>query len=455
MLSYFNRFRWAACQLDSLGNCLNLPHLRKALASLPKTLDETYARILCNIDEEYHQYTIKILQWLTYSARPLYLEELAETITIDITGSPRFDPENRLADPLDILTICGSLISLDRRSFDYEGRDSMTVRLAHFSVKEYLISRRILEGAAKKYSVREFGAHTSIRNDCLAYLMDADIKENFRDFPLITYAEKHWDYHARMAEQDASFEPNLIMELFLAKRDVFAKWLRMKNQESRYLNTRRAPGEICSPLYHACEYGLYRLVAKLLDEGADVNATGGRHGYPLHAAIGMWRDKTDRQLSEIVHSFLDRGFHVNAYAQNALKWTALDVAISQGRDAIVEILLERGADPNIRHGVSDTPLQRSIGHCSERIVKLLVEKGADVNAPGGRAPEGRLGTALHVTAYQGSVGIAQCLLDKSADINAQDDRFGTPLQMAFENGHPATGRYYRGFSSPLRFWAFR
>ena len=43
-LMYAIRFRWAACQLDSLGSCLNVYGLRKRLASLPKDLDEIHAR---------------------------------------------------------------------------------------------------------------------------------------------------------------------------------------------------------------------------------------------------------------------------------------------------------------------------------------------------------------------------------------------------------------------------
>ncbi|KAL8780876.1 MAG: hypothetical protein Q9213_006266 [Squamulea squamosa] len=45
-------FRWTVCQLDALQNCSRLPSLRKALKNLPKSLDETYCRILCNIPEE-------------------------------------------------------------------------------------------------------------------------------------------------------------------------------------------------------------------------------------------------------------------------------------------------------------------------------------------------------------------------------------------------------------------
>lgn len=128
---------------------MNVSGLRKALASLPKTLDDTYARILCYIDDDHHSYACKILNWLTFSLRPLSLDEVAETIAIDVQGDPRFDVNSRLAEPLDILSICAGLISLE--SLVLERKDQLIVQLAHFSVKEYLISSRIMEGQAKRY----------------------------------------------------------------------------------------------------------------------------------------------------------------------------------------------------------------------------------------------------------------------------------------------------------------
>lgn len=124
---YQARFRWAVCQLDALGKCLDLRRLRKALECLPDTLDGTYDRILCAIHKEYSQDALKILQWLVYSARPLQVDEIVDAIAVYGDGDPRFDPENRLPDPQDILAICSSLVTIA----------GVEIKLAHFSVKEY------------------------------------------------------------------------------------------------------------------------------------------------------------------------------------------------------------------------------------------------------------------------------------------------------------------------------
>jgi hypothetical protein len=80
-----------------LRNCVTLSALRKALESLPKTLDETYERILTNIDESYASALRKLLQFLTFSPRTMSLTELVDVPAIDMEGEePQFNPENRI-----------------------------------------------------------------------------------------------------------------------------------------------------------------------------------------------------------------------------------------------------------------------------------------------------------------------------------------------------------------------
>jgi hypothetical protein len=99
------------CQLETLRKCLSALAIRKTLSTLPKTLDETYDRILCNIPEEYHKEAGSVLQLLAVSFRPLTLEEVAEAIAID-SETEVFRVENRLQDPEDVLGICSSLVTL-------------------------------------------------------------------------------------------------------------------------------------------------------------------------------------------------------------------------------------------------------------------------------------------------------------------------------------------------------
>src|SRR5271167_983338 len=93
----FYRFRWVVCQLDTLRTCLKRSALLKALNQLPKTLDETYDRILLRIPEDYHHDAQVIFTLLAFSPRPISLEEASEAVAIDLEEKS-FDPRNRLPD---------------------------------------------------------------------------------------------------------------------------------------------------------------------------------------------------------------------------------------------------------------------------------------------------------------------------------------------------------------------
>ncbi|KAK7217682.1 hypothetical protein V2G26_005685 [Clonostachys chloroleuca] len=130
-------FRWLACQFDTLEQCLDPPSVRRELQNLPKTLDATYAQILQRIHPNHLSTAKRLLQFLTYSERPLKLEEAVDLITVDPSSQPAFSPENRMPIPEEIIQYCSSLVVPV-----HEGKRA-EIQLAHFSVKEYLLSDRL------------------------------------------------------------------------------------------------------------------------------------------------------------------------------------------------------------------------------------------------------------------------------------------------------------------------
>ena len=88
--------------------------MRKALQPLPRTLDETYERILVGIRPESQQEAITALAWLVYSKRPMTVAELAEGCVIDIksTTPKPFETDERLFNSSSIVDILSGLISV-------------------------------------------------------------------------------------------------------------------------------------------------------------------------------------------------------------------------------------------------------------------------------------------------------------------------------------------------------
>ena len=73
-----------SCQLEVLRHCFP-PSLRQTLQALPESLDETYERVLTNINKAQWAYAHRLLQCLTVASRPLHLEELAEVLALILT----------------------------------------------------------------------------------------------------------------------------------------------------------------------------------------------------------------------------------------------------------------------------------------------------------------------------------------------------------------------------------
>jgi hypothetical protein len=111
------RFRWVVCQLAELRKCLKLANLRLELGGLPKILDATYTRILKNVPSIHQREMRMIPEFLTFSTRPMTLQEVAEATTVNLEKQV-FDIDDRFPDPYDLLAVCSSLVSVSPISQD-------------------------------------------------------------------------------------------------------------------------------------------------------------------------------------------------------------------------------------------------------------------------------------------------------------------------------------------------
>ncbi|KAN0141750.1 hypothetical protein V8E53_000212 [Lactarius tabidus] len=107
-------FRWVYCQLEALQPCFP-NNLRRMLEELPKSLDETYQRILKEINNANQKQAHQLLQCLAVARRPLEVEELAEVLALDVDagGIPTFNVNWRWEDhEAAVLSACSSLVSV-------------------------------------------------------------------------------------------------------------------------------------------------------------------------------------------------------------------------------------------------------------------------------------------------------------------------------------------------------
>ena len=403
--------------------------LRKALDTLPSTLDQTYDRILCAISDEDSEYALRILQWLTFSARPLSLEEVAEAVAVDVTRDPAFDRDDVLEDSFEVLNICSSLVTLTTDSErGIAGPPRQIIVLAHYSVQEYLISDRIRNGQAKAYSMHDTKCHNVITQGCLQYLLQfqqPNILSSYysNTFALARYSAEFWTSHIRKTGDRVDAMSRLAMGLFSKDNYAYTNWIRLYDPDRpwRGPDLTIAREQIPSPLYYSAKLNLTTIVQLLLEAGVEVDAQGGEYGNALQVASAEGNE-------HIVETLLDNNAEVNA--QGGEYGSALQGASFGGHEQVVKMLLNKGAEVNVQGGEYGNALQAASFGGHEQVVKTLLDNNADVNAQGGE-----YSNALQAASLRGNEQIVKMLLDKGAEVNAQGGEYGNALQVASAEGH--------------------
>jgi ankyrin repeat protein len=394
---------------------------------LPKTLDQTYDRILTAISEEDCEYAMRILQWLTFSARPLSVDEVAEVVAINVARDPAFDCDEVLEDPLEALNICSSLVTIS--TIQAKGRSGPAQRiiaLAHYSVQEYLVSDRIKQGPAKQYNMHETECHGVITDGCLKYLLQLQrlsSAEAIHTSALARYAAEFWSSHLGQIGEDTERLSWSAMGLMSTENPAYLTWIQLYDPDSPWMQPALSKDleDVAAPLYYAALLGLNTITKLLLDQGAEVNTRGGGYGNALHAASRKGHE-------QVVRTLLEAGADIDAQSQD--HGNPLQAASYEGHELIVKMLLENKVDVNAQGGRYGNALQSASAAGHQAIVELLIDNGAVVNKQGGL-----YSNALNAAAAASHETIVELLLKNSADASRHDSQWKSVLHHATNSAY--------------------
>jgi len=214
------------------------------------------------------------------------------------------------------------------------------------------------------------------------------------------------------------------------------------------INVRDQKGS--TALAEAAERGYIKIVKLLLEKGADPHSKG--------TALLASTKRGDR---EIMNLLVDKGANFNTTGVDVGR--ALTDAVLHHESPIIKLLLDHGADINAKGQWGLTPLMWAVWGDDLEMVKLLLDRGADAN---GKTFNGR--TALmeaaardyqikkawnqelwdtlkswyrwnrwgpHYPSGANDPQTVKLLLQKGADVNAQDKYGETALKRAQRRGH--------------------
>ena len=213
---------------------------------------------------------------------------------------------------------------------------------------------------------------------------DEKVEERLKLNPLYSYAAQNWGYHAREALKEVI---QLILDLLKSETKVSGCSQAMMAYEgcSSYSEVPKRMTQVHLVAY----FGLNEAMAALLS-GHDLNSK-------------------------------------NNYGR-----TPLSYAVENGHEAVVKLLLEKGADLESQDQYDGRTLllwAAKNGH--EAVVKLLLEKGAELES---MDMDGW--TLLLWAAKRGNKAAVKLLLEKGASLESKDMKYG-PLWWAVMNVHVA------------------
>ncbi|KAG9499469.1 hypothetical protein J7337_007925 [Fusarium musae] len=488
-------FQYLVCQFEVLQHLDSEADVLSALNDLPSGLYETYNRLLLGLNSKFKCQILGSLKWLALSRRHLRLEELAEIFIFRPESVTKIHKIERLFDPRAVLKHFPSLVTIEgEEEWNYRKHCyeiNIYVRLAHFTVKEYLISELAYAvdywGIHLELVPRELWTHEIIRMAKLALYMHT---ESLRKIMLRgRFGALHHDRFINFMQRPYCYTAAIgsleLTKLLLQKGSRTSRFLIQDDLDLALreaaegghieivrflLNERPNPNKITAGALQAAAHGDHLAVIRLLlDDGADIDAHDDRFGSPLEAAaegislaalrmlldrganvqeagcpvsclIGYYRLHDQHDVTECTKALqllLDKGIDINGKCTR--HGSALNEAIKtwlhKGTRTFFDFVVRHNADIELDDGHDGTPLQAACGNIpnnvdnsrSKEVVLALLRLGANPNAQGGE-----YGNALQKACFETDYesGVVDLLLEKGAEINQKGGYFGTALHAA-------------------------
>ena len=434
-----------------LKDCFTSEAVREVLRTLPKTLKETYDKILDSVHERNRPHVRAALQWIACSARPLSLDELAVAAVIDPSvAKPNCSKSQLFGGGETIHNMLSKLIdvheeervSLDPRSksifevakylerlgeqSQYPGPD--IVKFSHSSVRDYLLQQHDYVDVSRSFSFSEDMAHRFIAKSCLAFIQDMSGTASVGSTWLGLYVARHWHTHAaRLPDK----EPGSLVHIF-NEVPAAVPLLMMANDEytremfKDLVDFDSSQGKTPSPeqkLQYAACGGFSGVVDFLLAKNPDLDVNACNEFGATAPGFSC-----QRRHWQIANTLLKRGADPNKHDGEGVP---LVDASMHGADDMVQELINHGADVNI---VCDcdgesTPLSSAIEACRPSTVELLLINGANPD----------LDFSTSTAAKKGRHECMDILLRRGASLEPIHD-FPSPLEYASASGSVETVR---------------
>ncbi|KAF5720221.1 ankyrin protein [Fusarium globosum] len=369
-----------------------------------KALSDAYEQTMARIKSQEADHAMlakRVLLWLTYARSELTVEDLQYALA---TRSKY--PMVRSQDlPFEstMISVCAGLVTYDE--------SSKILRLVHYTTQEYLSQNpHELFPLTEQDIARTCMSHLWVEENERYRFLDFDLATR-SSYPLWWYSAVNWGHHGR----DSLLSNRELIEFL---HDEATVSLAMRNALQKF----KAGYFFMRHLHIAAYFGLAELVEYLLDMGAAVDIADRTGRTPLSYA-------SEQGHEAIMVVLLERGAKVDSQDGEIVpKWhydnenagrTPLSFATEQGHEAAVHILIANGASSTVRSRSGRTPLSYAVEDKRESLVRLFLDtEPEDISIEVGRAVDNE------------HEAIVRLLLENGADVDFSITPGFTPLLRA-------------------------
>ncbi|KAJ5219952.1 hypothetical protein N7468_009156 [Penicillium chermesinum] len=409
---------WVAFQIDALCSQRCDEDIRRSINDLPKDLTEVFNRALWRIVAQNNtEIASRCFLWVAAAKRPLSINELKETILIEI-GQEHSKPERWPNGIHKICSWCENLVQVDE--------ETRIVQFPHRAVRQFLIEK-CTDSQLENFHVDLKQADHHVGEICVTYL-------NFTDFKL-ALAER------TPPRSLPKFRFSAVEQIVLAS-------------EQRYSAIPSFVAKLRSMIGKMPEAsnGVGALPSFMSDHSASrVDSNKPNHSFLRYASENMLlHTKSFQQQSSIMWEHWEKMIlhenHLIQYPWGIRPFKEDDPIIIAWCCKVSHVALLRLIYRRIELLGMQVPERLSVWKAVEcydlDFLSLLIDAGADVNL---RTSQGY--TALHYATSKGSMCLVSRLIAAGADVNlrTQPPMDFTALYPAVTHVFHTDGRYLETF----------
>ena len=442
-------FLLAGLQIESLSSQISIRGVRCALERLPTDLFTMYDQTIERIREQSKENAdlgLKVLSFIFTAARPLYVDELRHALAIR-AGDATLDTES-LVDSEILLSVTAGLVTI----CDGGAYEDDFFEFVHHTLQEYLTAEQ-----ARLFP----NSQLDMARACLSFLSfdvygaglcgpaeSVEIRKQRLDFSY--YAIFHCFHHLQGVQMELMDQ----CLAFLQDDAKFYAWAESLDEISWGLGLIEDLIPL-DPVFFAAHFHLVDLFARCISH-RDIDVTNHLGETPLLRAVAVdpWtkggegiysRPKSEKSMEPpflgsidqekhaMVQTVLDRGADINA--KDSLGITAALRAVKDRNGAMLYLLLDRGANIDAQSNKGESLLHISTRLKQVEIFQFLLARGADVHVL-----TKRLESVVHFAASHPASTSVNSLIDHGAPFDLQDEKGFTPLMIAAARGESETSK---------------